>query len=67
MEVDRRSANITIIAVSTMISLFVGIIGILSFIQSAERRTTQMEVRLEVVGKQIEELKIYMKQINYRK
>ena len=50
-----------------MISLFVGIIGILSFIQSAERRTTQMEVRLEVVGKQIEELKIYMKQVNYRK
>jgi len=54
---ERRSQNVTIIAVSTIVSLFVGMVGILSYIQSGERRTTQMEVKLETLIKEIEGLK----------
>ena len=54
---ERRSQSITIVAVSTIVSLFIGIVGILSFVQSGERRTTQMEVKLEVLIKEIEGLK----------
>ena len=54
---DRR-ANSTIIVVSTMLSIFIGFIGVLSYIQSGERRTTQMEVKLEILIKQVEELKL---------
>jgi len=54
---ERRNQNVTIVAVSTIVSLFIGIVGILSFVQSGERRTTQMEVKLEVLIKEIEGLK----------
>jgi len=54
---ERRGQSITIVAVSTIVSLFIGIVGILSFVQSGERRTTQMEVKLEVLIKEIEGLK----------
>lgn len=53
---DRRT-NSTIIAVSTILSIFIGFIGVLSYIQSGERRTTQTEVKLEILIKQVEELK----------
>lgn len=56
-KMEDRRVNSTIIAISTVISLFIGFIGILSYIQSGERRTTQMEVKLEILIKQVEEIK----------
>jgi len=57
MQEERRVTNITIVAISTIVPLLIGVVGILTFIQSGERRTTQMEVKLEILIKEIEGFK----------
>ena len=57
MQEERRVTSITVVALSTIVPLLIGVVGILTFIQSGERRTTQMEVKLEVLIKEIEGFK----------
>jgi len=57
MQEERRVTSITIVAISTIVPLLIGVVGILTFIQSGERRTTQMEVKLEILIKEIEGFK----------
>lgn len=54
---ERRSQVQLIIAVSTVLSIMVGSVSLISFIQSAERRITTMEIRLENIKDSITLLK----------
>lgn len=54
---ERRSQVQLIIAVSTVLSIMVGSVSLISFIQSAERRITTMEIRLENIKDSINLLK----------
>lgn len=54
---ERRSQVQLIVAVSTVLSIMVGSVSLVSFIQSAERRLTTMEIRLENIKDSITLLK----------
>ena len=53
---ERRGSVQSILAVSTVVSILVGAASLLSFIQSSERRTTVMEVKIEGLQKGIERM-----------
>lgn len=48
MQDGRRGNTQTIVAVSTIVSLLVGAVSLITYIQSSERRNTTMEVKMEV-------------------
>lgn len=66
MPEERRGSAQSILAVSTIVSIIVGAVSILAYIQSAERRTTVMEVKIEHQTKTIEKMEEMLKQIEQR-
>lgn len=56
MTEERRGTSQTIVAVATIVSIMIGSIGIITSIQGNEKRITTMEVRLEILAKQIERI-----------
>ena len=54
---ERRSTTQLVIAISTILSIMVGSISLITFVQSSEKRITTMEVRLESLRDSIEQLR----------
>lgn len=57
MQEDRRSSNQLTIAIASILSIIVGSISLITFVQSSERRLTTMEVRIETLKDSIELLR----------
>ena len=63
MESPRDSIMI-VTFLSGTITIVVAFMGIISYIQNGEKRLTQIEVRLEVVSRQMEEVRGLLKDRN---
>lgn len=63
---ERRGSAQSILAVSTILSIMVATASLLSFIQSSERRTTAMEVKIEVLIDKINKMEGYIKELKRR-
>ena len=61
MAEERKGTTTTVLAVSTVVSIMVGAASLLGFIQSSERRTTIMEVKIEQLGKQIDRMELILR------
>jgi uncharacterized membrane-anchored protein YhcB (DUF1043 family) len=57
---ERRNSGQMIIAVATVVSIIVGSISLITFVQSSERRITTMEVRIESLKDSIENLRSHI-------
>jgi preprotein translocase subunit SecY len=55
---ERRSSGQMIVAIATIVSVIVGSVSLIAFIQTAERRITTMEVRIETLRDSIEYMRL---------
>lgn len=60
---ERRGSGQMVVAVATIVSIIVGSVSLIAFIQSSEKRITTMEVRLETLKDSIEQMRL---QIGYQ-
>lgn len=54
---ERRNNNQLVIAIATILSIVVGSVSLITFIQTSEKRITTMEVRLESLKDSIEQMR----------
>lgn len=54
---ERRSQSQLVIAISSLLSVIVGSISLIAFVQSSEKRITTMEIRIENLKEGVDALR----------
>lgn len=57
---ERRGSGQMVVAIATIVSIIVGSVSLIAFVQSSEKRITTMEVRLETLKDSIEQMRLQL-------